>query len=832
MRSRRLSGITVFGCLALIAGGATRAYPGAVQATLADVDRSEQEEPGALRVGQSTGPISLPAFIPGQEDTIRLRETSGQSLTIRVTPVDEQGRPVDGGRVLVLGANERRTVHLADTFPPEDLVGDRLVVEYLNGAGDARLDARWLTAAETAAVAAALHAPRRHLARVTVPSSDELIDRAEAAGTLDHETALVYKAFALFGDARLPAQYRGADSAAADSLLLGEIAAALPTMSPANQTLVQPFLTPPAYEASWASGPASSHLATTNAQPSCGVFASGWSWFENPGGVVRVWFRLAVDAAMAQAILDAVEGVIWPKLAGLMTGHVPLFDDDESCNGGSLTIDIYLVEGAEFPGLTTPYHSGGTPTPTYIEIRRGSSTTTTLSVVAHELFHAFQYSYRLRSDLGSSDYDWWAEASATWAEDYVYPRANVEHAWAGVFIGHPEKPLDYVDSSNHREYGAYLVPFYVYHKTGSAAFIPASWQNCAGQSALRALDAVLPGGFAAIWPEVALHDWNDKPVDQYKSWDNLEDAAKTIVPDNPVTLSGGTAREYAVSYQLPRLSIKYSNYNFEYAGEQVRSVAFWNGATFDLEKQQIAVIGQLWNPQTATAAARNGIKVQAVIEIEGKQPTVEDWTDKPYATYCRDLTAERLAHLSIIISNSELTDRSGLVTPPGQQPRLVLSNVGCWQWKGEAQYTAVGGGSTQSDATQVTWTRVESSQMQPQVTYQASGVVTVTMGGSCSGGGTFPVPALGSEFETYNFTPVDAAGARSYRGQSYDSAQVDITCQGKPGITFVGPWFQILAPQPPQFPFYFASPDGATLSGLYTVGGLTWQWELHAQRQP
>jgi hypothetical protein len=471
----------------------------------------------SFRIDGDSEPLAIrgPAF--GGDDALYLRETTGREVTVRATPVDEQGAPVDGGRVIVLKPSETRTVHLTETLPPEDLIDRRLSVERIAGTGRAELNASWLTAQEIEAAGARLHVPRRELSGVPSPTSEELINQAEAKGTIDHETALVYRTFALFGDARLPAQYRGSDVGDSDSLELDEVLAALPTMSATNQALVQPFLTPPAYQGSWASGPASARLPVPEVQPSCNPFARDWSWFEHPGGLVRVWFRISSDATTAQAILDAVEGVIWPKLAALMTGHVPLFGDGELCNGGNLTIDIYLVESADFPGITIPYHAGGAPTPAYIEIKRGSNLKTTLSIVAHELFHAFQFSYQLRSDLMSSDYDWWSEASATWAEDYVYPTANLEQSWASVFLAHPEKPLDYVDASSQREYGAYLVPFYVYHKTGSAAFVATSWANCAGEPAVQALDAALPGGFAAIWPEVALHNWNQKPVDQYKT---------------------------------------------------------------------------------------------------------------------------------------------------------------------------------------------------------------------------------------------------------------------------------------------------------------------------
>jgi hypothetical protein len=793
----------------------------------------EQGPDAALRTAGDLEPLRLPAFIPGQDDMIRLHETSGAAVTLRVTPVDEEGRPVDGGRVILLRRNERRAVHLTDTLPFEDLIGRRLVIETLGGTGEVEIEATWVTPAEAVAVAPALHIPRRHLTGATRPTSEALIDQAVAAGTLDPETALVYKAFALFGDARLPAQYRGNDTVKADSLELDEIRAAAPTMSPANQALVQPFLIPPIYKGSWATGLASGSVRALNVPPPCSDPDPNWSWLESSHGWVRVWFRPdhEGDAATAQSIIDAVEGTIWSKFIGLMVGHAPLPDDTESCDGGSGTLDMYLTElPPRYYGMTCAYRPGGAPTPAYILLQRNAD----LATVAHELFHAFQDSYQRLAGLTDERYQWWTEASAEWSEDFVYPGGSgidQRHDDAHSFLADPEQPLDLVDMTTLRHYGAYLVPFYVYRKTGSAAFVAQSWANCARQPALEALDAALPGGFAAIWPEVALHDWNSKPVDQYFKWDGLSWTARpsggAVVS---VDLGGALDSELKLKVDLPRLSATYKSFVFPPNGS-VRSVAFWNGASYDLEKQNVPTIGPLWNPTTASDSARKGVKVQALVKVAGADWTVEDWTDRPYVEYCQDLTAERLEYLVIIISNSEFSDRGRHVTPPGEAPRFWASKIGCWQWKGTATYTAPVSGSTQTDTADVTWTRVSAQPDSFRVTYQASGTVTVAMSGGCSGGGTVPISGSATSMESYNFTPADSAARASYKGQAVDQTMVSITCQGKPGKTLVGPWFQILAPQPPQFPFYRVSDDGATMNFTYNLSGITWHWDLHAQRQ-
>ena len=774
---------------------------------------------------------------------VELRETSGAVVVARLTPQVPSWLPANPGRLFVLRAGERRLVRLGVEFEAGDLAGNDLLVEALGGGGrvavsmlcggEPEVAAGRETATGTPAESAAAGVRRvRRRLQVQQYSTQDLIDQAVAAGTLDPETGLVYKAFALFGDARLPAPYRGNDGVKGDSLELDEIRAAAPTMSPANQALVQPFLVPPAYQGSWATQPASAGVRVLDAPPPCSLLGPDWSWLESPRGFVRVWFRsdLPGDAAMAQTVIDAVEGTIWSKFIGLMVGHAPLADDMESCNGGSGTLDMYLTElPPKYAGMTCAYRPGGAPTPAYILLQRDAD----LATVAHELFHAFQDSYQRLANLTDQRYQWWSEASAEWSEDFVYHAVSgvdQRHADAHAFLNEPEQPLDLVNTTTNRHYGAYLVPFYVYNKTGSAAFVAQSWANCASKPALEALDAALPGGFAAIWPEVALHDWNNKPVDQYFKWDQLVFQAR---PSGGAVVSvdtgGSLDAELQLKVDLPRLSATYKSFTFP--DPTVRSIAFWNGASYDLEKLSVPVVGPFWNPKTASDSARKGVKVQALVKITGSDWTIEDWTDRPYVEYCRDLTAERLEYLVLIISNSEYSDRNRRVTPPGLAPVFWASRMGCWKWKGTATYTLSGPTGTQTDTADVTWTRLPAQPDPPRVTYQGTGSVTVAMSGGCSGGGTVPIANPVTSLDTYNFTPADSASRGSYKGQGIEISMVGITCQGNPGATVVGPWFQILPPQPPQFPFYIVSNDGATMTATYILAGLTWHWDLHAQSQ-
>src|SRR5205823_10443603 len=105
---------------------------------------------------------------------------------------------------------------------------------------------------------------RRHRAVAPpkeLPTSFALIDQAEASGAINSETALLYRVYSLFSDARLPAQFRGDDKAVFDSVYLAEVMHQYGTLSPSVRAAVQPFLIPPAYQGSWVNMKAGSPLA-------------------------------------------------------------------------------------------------------------------------------------------------------------------------------------------------------------------------------------------------------------------------------------------------------------------------------------------------------------------------------------------------------------------------------------------------------------------------------------------------------------------------------------------------------------------------------------------
>ena len=100
------------------------------------------------------------------------------------------------------------------------------------------------------------------VSRAPLSTAIDLIEAALAQGKIDDVTALVYKVYAVFGDPRLPAEYRGPNKAIRSGTEVMSEAQGRYDALPADiQALLLPFLIPPYYQGSWddqqpAQGPA------------------------------------------------------------------------------------------------------------------------------------------------------------------------------------------------------------------------------------------------------------------------------------------------------------------------------------------------------------------------------------------------------------------------------------------------------------------------------------------------------------------------------------------------------------------------------------------------
>jgi hypothetical protein len=385
-------------------------------------------------------------------------------------------------------------------------------------------------------------------------------------------------------------------------------------------------------------------------------------------GRTKVWYlkRDAEHREQAIALLRATERRIWPELTRIMK-RAPLSDKNLRRNGRDGRLDIYFVPLSRLTdGEAIPYPAPcGQPSPVFLRLDNGlleeDQVNDALSALTHELMHAIQYSYPLaRGCLASRPYEWWSEATATWAEDFVYPDSQTEHQYAEHILEQPHVPLE--STAGTHAYGAYLFPLYLDRVLAAPRLVRESWEEIAsGKTALAAVNAVVPGGFAKTWPQFARYNWNRGPVAEYRRLDSLGIFAVPAI-DRTFALRSSSSEVQRIGTRVRHLAASYSRFRF--VGSKARSVSFVNGL----------------------AGAGRPAKVQALIKVEDRPWTIEDWTNARVKTFCRDRQAERLSLLVLIISNSEWRKRNHVLQAP-RETRLRVTNTPCQEWTGSIRGT-------------------------------------------------------------------------------------------------------------------------------------------------
>jgi hypothetical protein len=232
------------------------------------------------------------------------------------------------------------------------------------------------------------------------------------------------------------------------------------------------------------------------------------------------------------------------------------------------------------------------------------------------------------------------------------------------------------------------------------------WANTEASDSLKAINAAIPGGFDAQWPEFVKDNWNRLPVNYYQSWDLLAEGAKPArkivsllgsAPGNDITLNG----------YVPHLSAVY--YHISFPDPNIRAVAYYNPLAWE-------TTAHVWG----------------LVRMQGKPDweTPQDWTSARAKYFCRDLSSERIAEMVVIISNSEWQDRSKTLHP-ATDPRISMTNVGCWRWTGSVSMTTRLDVAPTADITETVTTTgaiFENTNLQPR----GEGITFLTIAGTAS----------------------------------------------------------------------------------------------------
>lgn len=565
----------------------------------------------------------------------------------------------------------------------------------------------------TAAVVTAVRDPRQAGGAVLpqAPSTSYArIDSALAAGRIDAETAHKYRVFAAFGDTRLPIAYQGEDSAIAEiPAAVMETGTLLRTFSPQTQAELAPFFLRPASPGSWlelstAGGapddrdgdPGGGDRATEDANrgnappydagdptrdpPASGPTATAIQWHtvSAVGGKVKVWAQLRYpgDSLKAERIAQAMSATIWPTLVNLF--WAPLDDGRLDDNGGDAALDFYLVR-PDFPDGSRKWRGVAMPAdPVFpcdssaryllLDSRSplgGPNSPGLLQVAVHEFTHAITHAAEYRNS-DCWEYAWIDEATASWSEHKVYPRANSEHPDARFFLGSPRESLDHYDELDKHQYGAYLLPFYLALKKHEQA-LPSMWRQFKQKSSLDGIDAALRvegTTLDSLFPEFAVANLNRPPADDYRTEDALQDVAFLKSDSVGASVPPGGHYEKKILMNVHYLATQYSYFVFD---TTVRSVTFENTLT------------------PVPFAAVWGIE-----KIRGQWQKPADWSRTRTKTWCRNEAAEDLEQLILVFTNTQWKDKQLQVEPRGNWPLVRAFATGCSAWVGTVTATYTG----------------------------------------------------------------------------------------------------------------------------------------------
>lgn len=463
-------------------------------------------------------------------------------------------------------------------------------------------------------------------------SSWAKIEADRNAGKLAPAKALLYELYALDTDRRLPKRYRGTGNLPS-SVIFASLAAIFPTLSPAEQATILPYTLQPRYrQSAWAPG-GSSASASAEAAPDCDNLRDvQGAWAGVEANHAWFWYRPGRSAAHARArsLAREFEGKIWPKL----TSNFKTVDDASAapCDpAGDSKVDIYLVAPGDGGlgdnrGVTPPVMIGDPcgPLPSFVVIPEGARR----SVLAHEFMHVIQWNFKVACERAPA----WTEGTATWAEDFVYPRDQREHEYA---FGIQVPFVSMIAPNTQVGYHAWTFWYSLFKKDGVDG-IKRVFDALATHDFAGALEAGPSDGLREAWKRYARQVWNQTPIGasgfsearsfKDSAWDSF--GVKPGVVDAPISIGSESKKEFtlATSIQSP-LSTFFHDVRID--DRKVRHLRFDNGD-----------------------AGRPDAAVQAFLKLANGRWRYEDWSARQSVSFCRDKPEEDVVRMIVATSNT------------------------------------------------------------------------------------------------------------------------------------------------------------------------------------
>ena len=293
------------------------------------------------------------------------------------------------------------------------------------------------------------------------------------------------------------------------------------------------------------------------------------------------------------------------------------------------------------------------------------------STTVHELFHCWQDSMKLKSYTRNT---WMWEATAVWAEDWVYKNYASEHGYDQSFFNVLDTNL--LDTGTNHEYGSYIYFYKMYQQAG---FSPTPVITLLKQLKTKKQSDIIKDqqGIHENIKEFALWNWNKEPFKEYTdtpSFPNIRPSG-TSIKSVPVT----SREEYKAKFETDGGGAQYIGVGF---AEGVDKVVFKVSEYNTLNNEYIGM--------------------QALIKINDEWH-YEDWSDQTEKTFCRGKEAQKVQVVVLIASNSHIADikefdsegNEMMTFGSAESGEMTIDATGeCpVTWSGTITYTNDGGGS-------------------------------------------------------------------------------------------------------------------------------------------
>jgi hypothetical protein len=344
-------------------------------------------------------------------------------------------------------------------------------------------------------------------------------------------------------------------------------------------------------------------------------------------GSVRVLYARGGRKAAARVAVEARR--TYPKFKALLDREPPSDKRERCFHGPDGKLDIYVTSTKKIGSLTVPENvialvhpyardeSCLPKKPVFAVVRPGVRPT----VLAHEIYHAFQAAYRTKQKcLMYAD---WNEALATWAGNYAYPSDNIEHAHDGL-LKRPDWPMHAWPEG----YTGWVFALYLSQKFGPEV-IRALEESREKHPVDMHVDKAIPGGFHERFPDFSVYAYNKAPVpgvpgiaSSFAQWDAL--ATAPLVPQEIVSADHPLPME-----TLRRLTREYRQVLI--ADDDLRKIEFHN-----------------------PTAADPDLHVRALVRRGDGSWTSENWDGRTKVEFCRDQPGQDVQEIILAYSNSSL----------------------------------------------------------------------------------------------------------------------------------------------------------------------------------